>query len=172
MNKSIIDNPSGVLFKLIAGCQRATRFAWGGIGPGSRAGARAIDPARTWLGVLDLRTLDHEDARTLEMWIAENAALLYARNLIMSSPWLPGQGTDLKRTAIMDHAPRGWLDAARPVLLLTPGASIDFYAARKLVAPQPEAVNLSHLWARTFDVELALAIAHLAKEERRAELRS
>src|SRR5688572_13429453 len=158
MNKSIIDNPSGVLFRLIAGCQRATRFAWGGIGPCSRAGARAIDPARTWLGVLDLRaSIPYEDARALDAWLTSKADLLLARNLVLSAPWLPGQGTDLKKTAIMEHAPSGWLDTARPVLLLVPGTSgsdarIDFRAARKLAAPNPEDARFAHIWARTFDV--------------------
>jgi hypothetical protein len=172
MTKSMLENPSELLLRLIAGCQQATHFAWGGIGPCSRTGARAIDPARTWLGVFDLRGLPYEQAAMIDRFAVEHAELLFARNLVLASSWLPGQGTDLGTTPIMKHAPSGWLDAARPVLLLVPSASrIDFPAARKLAARDPSQARPSHLWARSFDLELTSAIAALADEERREKLR-
>lgn len=173
MTQSMLENPSELLLRLIAGCQQATHFAWGGIGPCSRAGARAIDPARTWLGVFDLRSLPHHEAAMIDQLVAEHASLLFARNLVVASSWLPGQGTDLGTTPIMKHAPRGWLDAERPVLLLVPSdrPRIDFSAARKLSSRDPSSARPAHIWARSFDRELMLAIAALAKEETRDRVR-
>lgn len=168
-------NPHAVLGALLNACSGAP-LVDGLVGPGTWVGARPVSPpGARWLGLTDLREMERSQAELLAAWITEDIGpLLVARNVLLARPWLPGDRPELTPTPILtDFAPADWFDYPQRVLLWVPGTTkaVPFGQIRQIrnrvLEGPPE-----FFWARSFDTRLAVVLATLEAEPRRARLKA
>lgn len=170
----------------LPGSGPGTPWCRGPIGPRSpllRRLPSAFRPGQPWVGLVDLseHPVDLERARLVALaeWLTDRASLLAVRGLALARPWLPGEAKAFWPTEAMEvFAPAGWFQQQQPVLLLVPDwgvpADPDFRPLWDLDAAVVQAPDgAAHWWwARRFDGRVALLLAELADDDRRAAVRA
>jgi hypothetical protein len=154
------------------------RAAAGAPGPGTRLRGKSGFHNGPWLGIFDFDALDRAERDALAFWLRTHAEpLLLVRHLLLAKP-LAGEIFIELTPRALEAMPEGWREAPRPILIFAPAGRVQperrrqyLDALSRLRIPLLSAG--SELWAvREFDVEFAVALAHLAGPAARAAFRA